>query len=150
MFRQANLCFEQNGSVALSRIFISTVFPSVWWTSYRKSVTYIANGNLIGGLDEILGDSAIDTIGLETAAVDVNHIHNARYSVQLSVVSVYACLIEAYKQNKSGLPLFDWAEVVAESNNMFRYWLLMLRFQIDYLILVCQRFKIFGKVVLHS
>ena len=86
------------------------------------------------GLDEILGDIAIDTIGLETAAVDVNHIHKARYSVQLSVVSVYARLKVAYKQNKSGLPLFDWAEVVAKSNNMFKYWLLMLRFQIDYLI----------------
>ena len=54
----------------------------------------IANGHLVAetGLDEILGDTSIDTAGLQTATVDVNHIHKARYSVQLSVVSIYTCL----------------------------------------------------------
>ena len=64
----------------------------------------IANGHLVNGigLNKILGDRTIDTtvsdttIGLETAFVDVNHFHKARYSVQLSVVSIYACLKEAH------------------------------------------------------
>ena len=50
------------------------------------------------GQDEILGDTSIDTAGLQTATVDVNHIHKARYSVQLSVLSIYTCLKEAHKQ----------------------------------------------------
>ena len=43
----------------------------------------IANGHLVAGtgLDEILGDTSIDTAGLQTATVDVNYIHKARYSV---------------------------------------------------------------------
>ena len=35
------------------------------------------------GLDEILGESAIDTVGTGNASVDVNQIDKARYSVQL-------------------------------------------------------------------
>ena len=40
----------------------------------------IANGHLVAGigLDEILGDTSIGTAGLQTATVDVNHIHKAR------------------------------------------------------------------------
>ena len=46
----------------------------------------------VTGLDKILGNTAIDKVGLQTATVDLNHIHKARYSVQLSVVSIYTCL----------------------------------------------------------
>ena len=103
-----------------------------------ENALLIANGNLLGGsgLDNILGVAAIDTIGLETAVLDVNHIHKAGYSLQLSVVVIYACLKEAYTHSKSGLPLFTWAGEVAKSNHMFKYWLLILKFQMDYLILI--------------
>ena len=87
-------------------------------------------------LTEILGDNDIDTIGLQTASVDVNHIHKSRYSVQLSVVAIYACLKEAYDKSKSDLPLFEWADDMSRSNHMFKYWLLILKFQINYLVFV--------------
>ena len=47
----------------------------------------IANGHLVAGtrLYEIVGDTSIDTAGLQTATVDANHIYKARYSVQLSI-----------------------------------------------------------------
>ena len=68
----------------------------------------IANGHLVAGtgLDEILGDTSIDTAGLETATVDLNHIHKARYSVHLSVVPIYTFLKKAHKASDSVLPLF--------------------------------------------
>ena len=82
------------------------------------------------GLDEILGDTSIDTTGLQTANVDVNHIHRARYSVQLSVVLIYACLKKAHKANNSVLTLFSWAEERSSSSSMFKYWMLIMKFQI--------------------
>ena len=103
-----------------------------------EKAALIANGHLVGGtgLNEILGDQSIDTVGLQTAFVDVNHIHKARYSVQLSVVSIYACLKDAHNQSQTNLSLFSWADEVANSNIMFKYWLLILKFQIDYLVFV--------------
>ena len=73
----------------------------------------IVNGHLVAGtgLDEILGDTSIDTASLQTAAVDENNIHNARCFVQLSV-SVYTCLKEAHEASYSELALFSWAEQV--------------------------------------
>ena len=40
----------------------------------------IGNGHLVVGteIDEILGDTTTDTADLQTATVDVNHIHKAR------------------------------------------------------------------------
>ena len=72
----------------------------------------IANGHLVAvtGLDEILGDTSVDTASLQTVTVDVNQIHKARYSVQLSVVSIYASLKEAEKASISVLLLYSWAE----------------------------------------
>ena len=66
----------------------------------------IANGHLVAGtgLDGILGDTSIDTAGLETATVDVNHIHKARYSVHLSVVPIYTCLKKAHKASVAKIP----------------------------------------------
>ena len=63
----------------------------------------IANGHLVvgTGLDEILVDTSINTAGLQTVIVDVNHIHKARHSVQLSVehkVGIY--LFERSSQTK--------------------------------------------------
>ena len=97
-----------------------------------------ANGNLIGGigLKEILGDRTLDTIGISTASIDVNHIHKARYSVQLSVVAIYAALKDAHRKSTCSKPLMEWANDVAKSNIMFKYWLQIFNIQIDYLIFV--------------
>ena len=85
----------------------------------------IANGHLVAGtgLDEILRDTSIDTAGLQTAAVNVNHIHKARHSVQLFVVSISTCFKEAHKASNSVLPLFSWVEERSSSSCMFKYWM---------------------------
>ena len=48
-----------------------------------KKELLIANRQLVAGarLEDILGDTSIYTVGLQTANVDVNHIHKARCSV---------------------------------------------------------------------
>ena len=120
---------------AVSKI-IQWQYPEFWFPFYFALLgalhiekdLLIANGNLLGGtgLDEILGDASIKTIGLETASVDVNHIHKAKYSLQLSVVSIYTCLKQAYTLSKSELPLFSWAEEVSKSNRLFKYFLIAI------------------------
>ena len=72
----------------------------------------IANRHLVvgTGLDKIVGNTSIDTAGLQTATLVVNNIHKAMYSVQLSVVLIYTCLKEVHKASNSALLLFSWAE----------------------------------------
>ena len=97
-----------------------------------------SHGLLIGGsgLEDILGDKQIETIGLQTADVDINHIHKGRYAIQLSSTAIFACLKAAYTQSQSDNPLLDWANEMAKQNLMFRYWFIILNFQIDYLVFV--------------
>ena len=95
----------------------------------------IANGHLAETrLEENLGDTSIYTAGLETATVEVNLVHKAMYSVQLSVVPIYICLKEALKASNSVLPLCSWAEERFLFSRMFKYWMLIMKFQIDYLV----------------
>ena len=113
----------------------------------------IANGHLVSGtgLDEILGDTSMGTAGLQTATVDVNHIHKARYSVQLSLVSIYTCLKKAHKASNSVLSLFSWAEERSSSSPMFKYWMLIMKFQINYLVFIRSmregNFKLFANIL---
>ena len=92
----------------------------------------IANGHLVGtGLAENLGDISSYTAGLQTASVEVNLIHKARYSVRLSVVQICICLKEA---SKTVLPSYSWTEEPSLFSRMFKYWTLIMKFQIDYLV----------------
>ena len=96
LFESTNLCRLQK----IQRKYPEFSFPK-YFTSFGalhiviKSL--IANRHLVvgTGLDEILGDTSIETAGLQTLTVDVNHIHKARYCVQLPFVSIYTCLKEA-------------------------------------------------------
>ena len=50
----------------------------------------IANGHLVGtGLEESLGDTSSYIAGIQTATVEVNLIHKARYSDQLSCANMH-------------------------------------------------------------
>ena len=93
----------------------------------------VAHGNMIrgSGLEDFLGDKKIETIGLQTAALDVNHIRRGRYVIQLSSVGIYACLKAVYAQSNSVMPIFEWANEIAKDNLMFKYWLMILNFEID-------------------
>ena len=74
--------------------FASPKYFTLFWAVHMEAELLIENECLVAvtGLDKILGNTAIDKVGLQTATVDLNHIHKARYSFQLSVVSIYTCL----------------------------------------------------------
>ena len=114
---------------------------------------FIANGHLAETrLEENLGDTSIYTAGLETATVEVNLVHKAMYSVQLSVVPIYICLKEALKASNSVLSLCSWAEERFLFSRMFKYWMLIMKFQIDYLVssrsMKKGNFKFFDKILI--
>ena len=113
----------------------------------------IANGHLAETrLEENLGDTSIYAAGLETATVEVNLVHKAMYSVQLSVVPIYICLKEALKASNSVLSLCSWAEERFLFSRMFKYWMLIMKFQIDYLVssrsMKKGNFKFFDKILI--
>ena len=114
----------------------------------------IANGHLVAGTrpDEILGDTSIYIAGLQITTVDVNHTQKAMYSVQVSVVSIYICLKEAHEASNSLLPLYSWIEERSLSGRMLKYWMLIMKFQIDCLVFITSmgegNFKLFDKILI--
>ena len=69
---------------ALSKIiqwkYPEFAFPNyfaLFWALHIEKELLIANGHQVAetGTDKILGDTSIDTAGLQTATVNVNHIH---------------------------------------------------------------------------
>ena len=74
----------------ISRICIFEILCFISSTQIEKKLLR-ANGHLVAGigLEEILGDTSIYAAGLQTATIDVNHIHKAKYFVQLSVVLIH-------------------------------------------------------------
>ena len=113
-----------------------------------------ANGHLVAGTrpDEMLGDTSIYIAGLQIATVDVNHTQKAMYSVQVSAVSIYICLKEAHEASNSLLPLYSWIEERSLSGRMLKYWMLIMKFQIDHLVFIRSmgecNFKLFDKILI--
>ena len=98
----------------------------------------IAHGKLIAGsgLEELFEDMELETVGLKTATLDVNHIHKSRYAIQLSSVAINTCLKRTLEKSMSESQILEWANEVSKSNLMFKYWLTIFNLQIDYLIFV--------------
>ena len=129
-------------------------YSSLFGALHIEKELLIANEHLVAGtgLEEILDDTSIYIAGLQTATVDVNHIHKARYSVQLCVVPIYICLKEVHEAINSVLPLYSWAEERSSSSRMCEYWMLIKKFQIDCLVFSRSlregNFKLFDKIVI--
>ena len=64
------------------------------------------------------------------------YFHKARYSVQLFVVSIYTCLKGAHKASNSPLPIFLRVGERLSFSRMFDYWMLIMKFQINYLVFI--------------
>ena len=68
-----------------------------------------------------------------------------------SIVLIYTCLKEAHKVSNSVL-LFSWAEERTSSSSMFKYWMLIMKFQISYLVFIRSmrehNFKPFVKILI--
>ena len=67
-------------------------------------------------------------------------------------MSIYTYLKKAHKASNFVLPLFSWAEERYSSSRMFKYWMLILKFQINYLVFIRSmrkdNFKLFVKIVI--
>ena len=134
----------------VSEICISKVLCFIWSTSHWEGI--IDSQRTPSSSNRTFIDSSIDAADLQTATVDVNHIHKARYSVQLSVVSIHTCLKKAHKVSNFVLPLFSWAEERSSSSRMLKYWMLLMKFQINYLVFIrfmrVGNFKLFVKILI--
>ena len=66
-----------------------------------KKELLIANGHLVAGtgLNEIVGDTPIDTAGLQTTTADVNHVPKARFFL-LTICCVDIHLFERSSRSK--------------------------------------------------
>ena len=107
LFGSTNISPLQNNTMEVSRICISKVLCFVWSASHWDRIIDSKQTHSSGNRTRrILDYTFIDTAGPQTVTVDVNCIHKARFSVQLSVVSIYTCLDEAHKAINSTLLLF--------------------------------------------
>ena len=93
------------------------------------------HGELVkgSGLENILSACDLSIIGTG-ALVNVNHIKQARYCLQVSVAAIFSKLKEARDASGSNLPLMDWLAEEAEHNPMCLYWKHILCFELDTLI----------------
>ena len=92
----------------------------------------VTHGQLCG-LREILDAYSLATIGVG-AVVDVNQIKRGRYSVQLTLCSLYRKLVDAVKADGSTLHPRKWLEEKSLSSSMAHYWSLVINLQIEILV----------------
>ena len=85
------------------------------------------------GLENILPACDLSIIGTEVL-VNVNHIKQARYCLQITVAAIFTKLKETHGASDSNLPLMDWLAEEAKSNPMCFYWKLILCLQLDILV----------------
>ena len=69
-----------------------------------------------------------------------------------SVLCSTACLKKYHKASNSVLSLFSWTVERSWSSRMFKYWMLIIKFQIDYLVFIRSmregNFKLFVKTLI--
>ena len=122
------------------------------WLSARLRNKWLWVRISLLSLGNILGDIPIYTVVLQTATVDVNHIRQARYSVQLSVAPIYISLKKAQKGSNFVLLLYSWAKERSSSSRMIKYWMLIMKFQTDHLVFIRSmredNFKLFDKILI--
>ena len=83
----------------------------------------VIHGQLIkgSGLLEILTENKFSMIGL-SAVVDVNNIKRARYTVQITLCSLFKLLREAMPEYLTDLSPYDWLSQESKENTSFLYW----------------------------
>ena len=98
----------------ISRICISKVLCVVWSASYW---------------DRIIDGKRTPSRTRRNSRWYIHWYHDT------SIVLIYTCLKEAHKVSNSVL-LFSWAEERSSSSSMFKYWMLIMKFQISYLVFI--------------
>ena len=101
-----------------------------------EQTSYNVHGDLIKGtsLVDIVKQSELSVIGLQTAVADVNDIKKARYIIQVLATCLYTLLQEAYIASSSELSLVTWAKT--QNEDMYKYWYGVLNHELTTLMLV--------------
>ena len=102
-----------------------------------EKILLVIHGELIkgSGLESILSASNLSIVGTG-AMVNVNHIKQARYCLQVSVCAIYVKLREAHTCSGSTLSPMEWLKLKAGENPMCLYWKMILDLQIDILLFI--------------
>ena len=102
-----------------------------------EQIALKAHGTMLKGtgIQDVIKQAGLKTIGLETAAADVNGIKKARYTLQILAVCLYRFLKSAYLDDDSHHGTIDqWA--LQQDRVMFKYWYGILNHEINVLMLV--------------
>ena len=101
----------------------------------EKALLFV-HSKLIGGtgVDTIIGDKRVNIIRLQSAVLDVNHMYKSCYSLQLCSATLYSCLKDSHCKSGSQIELLPWAQRMANECLMFKYWLTVLQFEIDFVV----------------
>ena len=96
----------------------------------------VTHGQLIkgSGLLEILTENKFSMIGL-SAVVDVNNIKRARYTLQITLCSMFKLLSDAIPENCELSP-YDWLTKKSTESTSFLYWKLVIDLEILILMYV--------------
>jgi hypothetical protein len=104
-----------------------------------EQIALKAHGTMLKGtgIEDVIKQAGLKTIGLETAVADVNDIKKARYTLQVPVVCLYKCLKSAYLDDDSHhgtIAIDQWA--LQQDRVMFEYWYGILNHEINVLMLL--------------
>ena len=97
----------------------------------------IIHGLLIkgSGLPEILTQNKFSTIGMG-AAVDVNSIKRARYTLQLSLCALFTMLEDAAGENLTNISAYEWLCQKSTESEVFLYWKMVIELEISILVYI--------------
>ena len=78
---------------------------------------------------KILNENKLSMIGL-SAVVDVNNIKRARYTLQITLCSLFNQLRDAMPNNLTDLSPYDWLSQKSKDSTSFLYWKCVIDLQV--------------------
>ena len=114
----------------------SNYFP-LFGQLHIEQCLLVIHGQMIkrSGLLEILTENKFSMIGL-SAVVDVNNIKRARYTLQITLCSLFNQLREAMPNSLTDLSPYDWLSQKSKDSTSFLYWKCLIDLQVLILLYV--------------
>ena len=108
---------------------------AVFGQLHIEQALLVVHGLLIKGcgLVEILTQNKFSTIGM-AAAVDVNNIKRARYTVQITLCALFSKLEEAAGESLTSMSAYDWLCTKSTDKVVFLYWKMVMELEMHILI----------------
>ena len=116
--------------------YYSKYFP-IFGQLHIEQCLLVIHGQLIkgSGLFEILTENRFSMIGL-SAVVDVNNIKRARYTLQITLCSLFCLLRNAMSNDPTNVSLYDWLTFKLKESTSFLYWKYVIDLEILILVYV--------------